>query len=440
MNTSDATSMSWNSTFYWTGTFPSYYSYQDFYTTRTKPPPDHNHPTGHPLTEPVFGVITLLMVVFGAPANIVSFLYFMKRSGSNASTTVYRFMNMVDLYICFLLIPIGLNYFNPDRKETPYFFNVHILCNMWSISWHTAGRLSIYLIGVMSTARAISLVKPLYFLRRNAVVIPFIVYTVFLLVQQTLPYWFPNKSHPQPIVRYFNMMGICTWTFADIVPMFSVGHKVCDFFFIQLEFLFPVIPIVLSSAISIATLLAKKEPDAPRAENKNRKHATTTIIILSVVFVLLNTPFLMYQLIASVGTYTGGEVIKKWNQLMPLNTRRVLAHIYNIHLIGLNSCINPIIYFIRIKELRAHVFSPTNWTKTRMSRNSTKSLKSLHKNHAAGVEMSRQHSVVVTGLDKSDEDVQEGNRNGVAQYQNGYKLLTNDQMHSASDTICERIC
>ncbi|KAL5260620.1 hypothetical protein ACHWQZ_G010689 [Mnemiopsis leidyi] len=430
MNTSSTSSMSWNTTFFWTGTFPSSYSYQDLYTTRTRPPPDR-------VTEPVFGVITLLMVVFGAPANIVSFLYFMKKSGSNASTTVYRFMNIVDLYICFLLIPIGLNYFNQHRKETPYLFNVHILCNIWSISWNTAGRLSIYLIGVMSTARAISLCKPLYFLRRNAVVIPFTAYTVFLLVQQTLPYWFPNKAHPQPIVRYFNMMGICTWTFADIMPMFSVGHKICDFFFIQLEFLFPVIPIVLSSAISIAKLLAKKEPDAPRAENKNRKHATTTIIILSVVFVLLNTPFLVYQAIASVGTYTGGDAIRKWNQLIPLKARRVLDNIYNIHLIGLNSCINPIIYFIRIKELRAHVFSPRNWTKTRNSfKHSSTSLKSRYKNQANGSKLSRQHSMVVTGLDKSEEDTQEGDINGAAQYENGYKLLTNDQMHTASDTIC----
>ena len=389
-------------------------------TVAQQPPPEL-------LTEQIFGVITLLMVVFGAPANIVSFLYFMKRSGSNASTTIYRLMNMVDLLICILLIPIGINYFNPDRKIKPYIFNVTALCNIWSILWNASGRLSIYLIGVMSTARAISLVKPLYFLRRKAVMVPFAVYTVFLLLQQTLPYWFQR----QPVVRYYNIMGICTWTFMDIFPpMFSLGQKVCDFFFIQLEFLFPVIPILVSSAISIAKLLAKKEADAPRATNKNRKHATTTIIILSVIFVLLNTPFLLYQLFASVTTFSNGKIQLQWDGSMPINIRKAFAHIYNIHLIGLNSCINPMIYFIRIKELRSHVLSPTKWRKRVISRQSTLN-KSIHKKPSCRLQITRQQKSLIRREEGDEEPYQINHKT-----ENGYKLLTNDQFYTVSETIC----
>ena len=408
------TTFTWNSSSTW------------YYTTHSQRP----QPQGiHPLTGPIFGVITILMVVFGAPANIVSFMYFMKKSGSNASTTIYRLMNMVDLFICLLLVPIGINYFNPHRKETPYIFNVNALCNIWSICWHMCGRLSICLIGVMSTARAISLVKPLYFLRRKAIIVPFTVYTFFLLIQQTLPYWFRSRSD-LPVVRYFNIMGICSWTFADIAPIFSWGHKVCDFFFIQLEFLFPVVPIIVSSVVSIAKLLAKKEPDQPRATNKNRKHATTTIIILSVVFVLLNAPFLLYQLIASVATYSNGTIQLQWDSSMPINARKVLAHIYNIHLIGLNSCINPIIYFIRIKELRLHVLSPNTWRNGAISRQSV-----VHKHSIRVVKTASRCQMVrreTTVCEDGNYEAQITSTNGAVRVENGYKLLTD----AVEETIC----
>jgi hypothetical protein len=329
-----------------------------FYTMSTKPPILEYPPT---LMEQVFGIITILMVVFGAPASIVSFLYFMKKSGRNTSTIIYRLMNIVDFLICFLMIPIGMNYFNPKRRETPYVFSVTALCHIWSILWHMSSRLSIYLIGVMSTARAISLLRPLNVLGRNTVIFPFAAYIVFLLVQQTVPYWIGRQEHSGSVVRYYNVMGICTWTFSDIVPIFSVGHKLCDFFFIQLEFLLPVIPIVVSSVVSIAKLLAKRRDGLPRAANKNRKHATVTIIILSVVFVLLNAPFLLYQLMASIATFSEGAIQLQWDHSIPIEVRKALAHIYNIHLIGLNSCLNPIIYFIRIKEFQSHVLSLHKW-------------------------------------------------------------------------------
>lgn len=336
------------------------YSYSWYYTTESAM---HAEPL-HPSAKPILGVVTILIVTFGAPANIVSFMYFMKRSSKNASTVIYRLMNIVDLTICILLIPIGINYFNPNRSKDPYVFNVTILCNIWSILWNISIRLSIYLIGIMSTARAVSLFRPLYLLRRRSVALPFIIYTVFLLIQQTLPYWFGNH------VRYFNLMGICTWTFSSIVPIFSMEHKICDFFFIQLEFLIPVLPIFVSSAVSIAKLLEKRQVTGQEGSDKNRKHATTTIIILTVVFVLLNAPFLVYQFIMSVATYSDGKIQLQWDHSIPINARKILSHIYNIHLIGLNSCVNPIIYFIRIKELRSHVLSSATRKNTIIRRQS----------------------------------------------------------------------
>lgn len=345
-----------------TTNYTSYYysfSYSLYFSTTSPPAPS--------LTpgDIVFGVITFLLITFGIPANVISLLYFMKKSGSTASTMIYRLMNIVDLGIALLLIPIGVNYFHTGRKTQPYMFGNNVFCNLWSVLWHVLIRLSIYLIGVMSTARAISLIKPLYFLPKSFIIRPFICYTVFLHVQQTLPYWFKEKDGVH-IVRYFHLNGICTWTFGEIFEMFSNHHKICDFFFIQLEFLLPVIPIVLSSVISIIKLHDKKNRDVGRNSsnrNYNRKHATVTIIILTITFVLLNTPFLIYQLFQSIMVLSNGRLTIQWNKSLSMSVNKTMALVSNIHLIALNSCLNPIVYFTRIKELRRHVLSPNGWTK-----------------------------------------------------------------------------
>ena len=333
----------------WNGNFSSY----SWYTTGALA---DNNKSIDKTTLQFLGVLTLLMVTFGAPANIVSLLYFLKKSGRNAGTVIYRHMNIVDLLICILLIPVGLNYFNPHRNERPYFFNEPVLCNVWSIAWHVATRLSIYLIGVMSTARAISLIRPLYHLQKCMIIVPLVVYTLFLSLQQTLPYWW-GSTH----VQFYYVSGMCTWTFVDITEMYSTAHKLCDFFFIQMEFLLPVIPIVVSTVVTMIKLRNTNTELVSQTTAKNRKHATVTIIILTTLFVALNIPYLIYQFLNSLQTFSNGTISLHYDTSWPLGIRKLWMHLCHILLIGLNSCINPIIYFARIKELRSYVFSPREW-------------------------------------------------------------------------------
>jgi hypothetical protein len=97
------------------------------------------------------------------------------------------------------------------------------------------------------------------------------------------------------------------------------------------------------------------------------------------VFILLNAPLLTYMLIASLSIYSDGTILLQWDSSIPKGMRHALAQIYTIHLIGLNSCINPMIYFIRIEEFRSHVLSPRRWTSTPASRISILEVQSKHK-------------------------------------------------------------
>ena len=341
-STTEFSTTTWNFTYFASSTY--------FSSTQSK----------EEIINPILGALTLLIVGFGAPSNIVSLLYFLKKSGRNTGTIIYRQMNIVDTLICALLIPVGLNYFNDHRYESPFFFNKPALCNLWSALWHIATRLSIYLIGVMSTARAISLLRPLYYLKKSVILTPLVLYILLLILQQTMPYWWGKTP-----VKYYPQVGICTWTFNDITTIYSTAHKLGDFFFIQLEFLLPVIPIVASTVITMLKLHHKDMELVNQTTIKNRKHATVTIIILSLIFVVLNMPYLIYQFFNSLATLSNGNISLHWDGSLPLMVRKIFLQVYSIHLIGLNSCINSIIYFIRIKELRNHFFSPRKWRQSR---------------------------------------------------------------------------
>eukprot|EP00116_Pleurobrachia_bachei_P005207 sb/3465469/ len=338
------TTTNWNSSLFFSSSSPitSHPSHVGNYTT----------------TQLFFGVITTLLVIFGIPANLLSLSYFVRCKGTTVSSILYRSMNIVDCLICVLIAPIAVNYFNSHRAEHPLFFGHVVPCNVWSVLWNVSTRLSIFLIGLMSGARAISLVRPLYRVKIGMVVIPTVIYTFILVIQQTLPYWFNRE-----IVRYSKIVGFCTWFFSDITPIYSLLHKICDVIFIQLEFILPVVPIVISSVVTITKLHTKNRllgrTSGCRGE-KQKKQATITIIILTVVFFVFNTPFLAYQLCSSISVFSNGNIQLIWDTSLPFSLRRWLATIYNIHLIGLNSCINPIVYFLRIKELRQTIRRSNN--------------------------------------------------------------------------------
>ena len=230
------------------------------------------------------------------------------------------------------------------KSGHPGMFASTLYCNTWGVIWNILTRISIFLIGLLSVCRAISMVYPLPKFRRRYVVTSISLYLTILFIQSTIPFWYGMQY------SYSSYLTSCTWYIDDIFEYNSIQYKLLAFILIVLEFILPTVPIIGSCIVSVYTLIRSKDAVGQHELGKNKRDATITIILLTIVYIVFNIPMCIVHGLESVALFTSYSV--NWSSAGP-----AFKHIYiflNTHSVALNSLVNTLLYFCRIRTLREH--------------------------------------------------------------------------------------
>ena len=107
----------------------------------------------------------------------------------------------------------------------------------------------------------------------------------------------------------------------------------------------PVLPMLVSAMLSVYGLNRGE-----RGGDKGKRYASTTIVLFTLLYVVLNIPTLIYWIM----------MLAHWSSGYTTNLLKFDQHYSNfveILSVALNSFLNPVLYLIRMRELRKY-FSP----------------------------------------------------------------------------------
>ena len=291
--------------------------------------------TSIPTTSPLYsadvdagvGLLLITCFVLGAVGNTLALGYFLsgKRTTSNI---LYLSIVAVDLVSIGLALCPGLSHF---EHRDPLLLSSPLFCNLWGVFFFVSSRLSVFLVAVLSVSRTVSLLSPFTADRRSHVLTPILVYTALLFLVSFLPYLYHD------IYTYSRSIVFCGWDIPDhhYLPIFiSV--------FILLNIL-PFFPVVLSCILSVWELsrpsLSAGYTNKGRGEEK--RFTSTTIVILTSIYLLLNLPVVVYSLLFVVGSMD-----------LFSNYLTVFVFVYNV---GINAAVNPVVYLCRFRGFRKYL-------------------------------------------------------------------------------------
>ena len=262
-------------------------------------------------------VFTILIAIFGTSANSLSLSYFINvirfRRGTNnnhSSTKLFAALNFFDLLVSLTSAAEFILWYYP------YIALEEVFISICMISMVMTG----FLTCLLAVVRMIQLFFPLYIINWRAVNVSILLYSLMIAVLRALflqKYFISDESHSAKVVRI-----------------------------VQFLILAGVYLIVVSvNVISLAKLYFSQSSHTETRDMKRR--ATITVMIISVIFCICN--------IGSVVVY-GAQALWSYYDL-PLKLIDISYYI----LLPLNSACNPVVYFIRKKDMRTYV--QTLWSR-----------------------------------------------------------------------------
>ena len=293
--------------------------------------PTSIYPTTSPLhstdVDISIGVLLITCFLLGTLGNSLALGYFISRQRTT-SNILYLSIVSVDLVSVFLLLSPALSHFS---HRDSLLLSYPLFCNLWGVFFFISSRLSVFLVAVLSISRTISLLSPFSPSRRRYVLTPVFVYTLLLLLLSSLPYLHHDSY------TYTKSLVFCGWD----IPS---SHFFLIFFsvFVLLNIL-PFFPIVISCALSFYEL-SRRSLSAGytnRERGEERRFTSTTIVIITLVYLVLNLPVVIYSLLFITGTI-----------LVFSNYFTVFVFVYNV---GFNATVNPVVYLFRFRGFRKYM-------------------------------------------------------------------------------------
>ena len=252
-----------------------------------------------------FGTVETLGLFSGSVTNLLLLTYHLKQLNKSATTVLFGLMNATDLLICILMIPTAVSSWCGSK---PTFFKSMAFREFWYFVWEVCGRTSVFLIGLQSVLRTRALLSPFSRpLKKFGLSVIMITYTVILCGIQSVRFFLKVNSVYQPEVarpilnysEFIHKLGYTNgWSILFMIMLNLFGHVI------------PFLPITISCFISIYCIRRSRNLTTRRAEyshggvrrprggrhgNKHRE-ATTTVIVLTVVYLLTNCPLFIKEL------------------------------------------------------------------------------------------------------------------------------------------------
>ena len=331
-----------------------------------------------------FVVVFVMGMIFGVPANLLALVYFCKRQSNPASnkrytTLLYRVITLVDTLICLLVFPLVESLWRISSHEDgktnnakiskdtlpplPTLFGEPTFCTIWGLSWNVLSVLSVYLVGILSFSRCQLLLHPLSTLNifKPALLLSFL--TLFIVVEKLVAHLATSSFYKDVEYGFDRNLGVCYILSEENSSDYIIAQSVMFTILLGL----PVLPIIGSFVVSVYKLreAQKRERKVKSGDSSKHREASTTVILITGMYILCNLPVLFFYMFIWVGGYTCffkalSEDLEKQEKICANSSLEreellVMSMIwiacYTL-LILINSTLNPLIYFTRIKELR----------------------------------------------------------------------------------------
>ena len=253
----------------------------------------------------IFIILILVQGVGGTISNALSLSYFLKKDRATLASKLMILLNSIDLLVCIsalvYIAAIAVTFFSNVFGDG--YVMVYLLHWFYFLVTATA-----FATCLLSVTRTISLVSPFYEIRKKALAFSIIIYGMNLVFSRF------------------------------VLPL--LNFKVANIYMI-VEMSLIILIVIISLIISVVKLQS--------GGNNLANSATITIIIISGFFCAVNIAYL-----ASMIINTFKSAI--WNNQPPRSVSFAFEYATFVG-IPFNSTINPIIYFIRKKQIRDYVKS-----------------------------------------------------------------------------------
>ena len=293
-------------------------------------------PDPDPHFDKLLGSALMLCLVLGLPGNIISLSYFLSKERCDLATFLYRSICCVDLFTCFLPLPVLLSLFN---LREPVWFDHHTFCVGWAIIFTFIQQISIFLVLLLSVTRTYNIVRPFIPISKRTVGVCIVGFVIFRVAHETCFNLMPG---------YFGTTYLYTrgtvYCYYYLGEHWAIVDEVISCIFIA------VVPIVItiSFVVCLSHILKRQEG---RDDDKARKRVTVTMSLFTALSLMCNTPlfinYLVYIVDCNIIQYIYPSQIYK-NPFM----YGYIWPITEIFFMALNSALNPFLYFWRMERLR----------------------------------------------------------------------------------------
>lgn len=319
-----------------------------------------------PWLDKVYGSLETLAILVGITLNSLALRYFYKRK-HQLSNLLFFFIAVNDLLILTTCLPSAISMLS-DRR--PMLFSYRGVCILAGFLFNIASRMSVFLIALLALARAVSLFFPFRVgHKKTSYLIPLGIYLVLNILLASLPLIFSSKMY-----YYLPMGAQCSWGINELSFVndnYTAAWHTLTYTTIIVPWFIPAVIVLVSCAFSLNTLRksgrkmrlmsafykaipvryeagsSKVTTKSPTTSTRSTNHATMTIVIATVVYILFNMPCWIFNVVILLSLRN-----QDINNYFSLVAGVYITYFMGILSVALNSVSNSIVYFTRIEVLR----------------------------------------------------------------------------------------
>ena len=308
------------------------------------------------------GCFTFFCLIFGTPANIYSCHFFSRhKSGHNqkqtATFSVYSIIALTDCFICMNGFAVGVCLLN-DREPT--LFKSVVFQQIWGTVNRTQVAFSLFLVLVINVLRMVKIIYVHKIIKPKLINIIMIIYFIFVFTRTTLSNIIFGKYTMGSTI--WHRKGHHCFPTQDTK---NPRHILIEVIFVSVNITLPILPIIVSACVTISLILHRRNARARRlravssrgsrsravtsSEARSRdmtSRATVTVLIFTAMYLVCNVPLSITMINIILSVYFDKESA---SSVFNNEYARMLTFIL---LFQLNSVINPLLYYFRMKSFR----------------------------------------------------------------------------------------
>ncbi|KAL5256928.1 hypothetical protein ACHWQZ_G012009 [Mnemiopsis leidyi] len=300
-------------------------------------------------TDNILGIAYVLCFVFGVPTNALALCFFIRERlhGVDLLKHLYILTALQDTITSLLSLNHGVTLLRYREVWLPGF------CPTQHTLFRICQRMSVFLVAALSVSRTHLLVRPLRKISSKLVLTLLAVVAVLMACFFALP---PLLGVTQ--ITYFWEAGYC-WDVAIPNNTLSKTWDEMDNALDTIFLAFPILPISISCLISVYKILTSrrsiagltKQPNEEAMRKKNNQ-ATLTIILVTITYIVCNTPllanYILYLIAIRTSGYPGPIYSSPLMYFYSWNVTELLTT-------ALNASANFVLYWCRFQRFREWV-------------------------------------------------------------------------------------